>query len=102
MLHVEALQVPSGAVLRCQGEIDLSCANYLERALTASIDSGAPTLEVDLREVRFFDSSAIRALLNANHRLLIRGRRLSLRVQPTARALLRVLKLDQVLNVQPD
>ncbi len=102
LLHVESTDHAAGAVLRCAGDIDLSSAAYLERALAASIATGTPVLEVDLREVRYFDSSAIKALLNAQDALAAGGRRMTVRVQPSARALLRVLKLDRVLDVQPD
>jgi anti-anti-sigma factor len=102
LLQVETTGGPNSLVVRCQGEIDLSSAEYLERALSASIAAGAAALEVDLRGVRYFDSSAIKALLEARERLAAEGGRLSVRAQPTARALLRVLRLDRALNLQAD
>jgi len=52
---------------------------WFERTLADGIASGAPSLEIDLRDVQFMDVSGIRALAATAERLRAGGRRLVLR-----------------------
>lgn len=64
--------------LAVRGELDISGAEALERAL-AEVEAGEPhVLVIDLREVTFLDSSGLRSLLAADRRAKGAGRRLVL------------------------
>jgi anti-sigma B factor antagonist len=102
LLHVELTGQPAGAVLRCVGEIDLSSVGCLERALSDSLKLPVPVVEVDLREVRFLDSSAVAALLQAHDSLRQSGRWLRVRVRPATARLLQLLHVDRVLPIEPE
>jgi anti-sigma B factor antagonist len=60
-VHVEQ----ETAVLTLSGELDLANAPLLDRALEEPDVVGAPNLVVDLQELRFLDSSGLRAILRA-------------------------------------
>ena len=61
------------------GTVRASDAGWFERALADGIASGAPDVEIDLRDVEFMDGSGVRALAATAERLRARGRRLILR-----------------------
>jgi anti-anti-sigma factor len=92
-------QVP-GAALRCSGEIDISTIDRFERALAACIAAAGPAVTIDLREVEYLDSAAIEALLDARVQLAFQGRRLSVRAEPAAARLFRLIGVDAILNVR--
>jgi anti-anti-sigma factor len=98
--HTPTRDAQAGAVLQCSGEIDLSNVDRLEGALAAAIETGGPALHIDLREVRYLDSSTMHALLTANHQLARTGRAMSVQVAPRLARLFRMLRLDEVLDVR--
>jgi anti-sigma B factor antagonist len=51
--------------LLVSGELDLATSPELERALTRLCLDGASEIEIDLRSVRFIDSTGLRTLLLA-------------------------------------
>ena len=102
LLQLAAAVWPSGAVLRCVGEIDVSNVDRLAVALAALIEAGYSPVEVDLREVVYLDGAAIRALLRARHLCGFSGRTLTVRAHPRALRLFLLLKLDRVFNVRCD
>jgi anti-sigma B factor antagonist len=59
-----------------QGELDLATAPDLAAALDAAIDSGRRLTVLDLAEVRFLGSTALRVILRARRGLEERGGRL--------------------------
>jgi anti-anti-sigma factor len=74
------------SLLLLRGELDLSAAAALRARVEAAAASG---LIIDLREVTFIDSSALRELLNARQELERHGSRLVLSGVPaTVRRLL--------------
>ena len=85
------------AVLRVEGEIDLLTAPELERALRDGAAAG-DTLEADLREVSFIDSTGLRLLLEARDRVTSAGGRLLLRIAQGG-AVERLLVLSGVLEL---
>jgi anti-anti-sigma factor len=99
---IEITGPPLAVALRCAGEIDIGSVEGLERALRASMETGALALEVDLRAVEYLDSQAMKALVGAYRTLVRDGRTLSVRAQPRAVALFQVLGLTDLLNVRPD
>lgn len=83
------------------GEVDVSCADELRSAVDAALASGASTVEVDLAEVPYIDSTGIGVLVGAAHRASDAG--LGLAVCNPQRNVSRVLGLLGVasdLNVR--
>lgn len=65
------------AVVRASGELDLSTAPALERAIAAPMDDpGVRSITLDLRPLRFIDSTGLRIVLTTDGRLRADGRRL--------------------------
>jgi anti-sigma B factor antagonist len=67
-----ASSVGSKVALRLSGEIDMSNAQDLERALGAGIEEGGPIL-IDVRELTFIDCAGIHVLVRAANALEDRG-----------------------------
>jgi anti-anti-sigma factor len=99
---IEISTPPLLVALRCAGDIDIASVDTLERALKASVETGAAALEVDLRAVEFLDGTAIKALLAAQSALAQDGRSLRVRVRPCAAVMFRAVGLADVLNVRPE
>jgi anti-anti-sigma factor len=53
------------AIVVLSGELDLPNAPLLDQALEEPKVSGAPSVVLDLQELRFLDSSGLRAILRA-------------------------------------
>jgi anti-sigma B factor antagonist len=87
-----------------QGELDLAAAPSVEDAGSRAVDEGIRHLELDLREVTFIDSTAIRSLLRVRGWMSDAGGRLVLRCE--AGNVLRVLEIagvDKLVTVlRPD
>lgn len=85
-------------VVAVAGEVDIATAPLLRAELTTQLAQSPVVLVVDLREVTFFDSSGIGALLAAHHRAA------DLRVVADRPAVLRTLHfsgMDTVFRVHP-
>lgn len=67
------------ANLALRGELDLAGAPMLERSLLELERRGPRRLVIDLRDLRFIDSTGLRLLLAANTRAQERGGELVLR-----------------------
>lgn len=89
VLHESA---EDGSTVRLSGELDISTAKELEVLLTELEAPGGPTrILVDLRELRFMDSTGLRLLVTADLRLRRGGR--ELRLVPGPEAVHRVFRL---------
>ena len=65
------------AVVRASGELDLSTAPALERAIAGPLgDPSVRSITLDLRPLRFIDSTGLRIVLTTDGRLRADGRRL--------------------------
>lgn len=98
-LTVRATVSATACIVALDGEIDISTAPLLARALEDG-EQQAPTLVVDMSAVGFIDSSGLRELVEAHRRLDEAGRRLLI-VAPSAcvsRAL-EVSGLEQRLEI---
>jgi len=71
------------SVVSARGDLDLSSAPALERAIERAID-GADTLTLDLRGLRFIDSTGLRLVLTTDAKLRELGGRLSVVRGPDA------------------
>ncbi|MEZ0235534.1 MAG: STAS domain-containing protein [Actinomycetota bacterium] len=65
------------SVVSASGDLDLSSAPALERAIERAIDGDNDTLTLDLRGLRFIDSTGLRLVLTTDARLRERGGHLS-------------------------
>jgi anti-anti-sigma factor len=67
------------AVVRASGELDQSTAPALERAIGGPLgDPGIRSITLDLRSLRFIDSTGLRIVLTTDGALRADGRRLQL------------------------
>lgn len=81
------------------GEIDIANSAEPQVRLETAISS-ARTVEVDLREVTFFDASGLSALLGVHRVAMGRGRSQGLVSVPQfLRRLLRITSLDSVVSM---
>jgi anti-anti-sigma factor len=83
-LEVRANDGDGVATVVVEGELDIATVPVLEGALSDLESGGARTLVLDLRGLRFMDSTGLRALLSARRRAHTAGRRLRLaNLQPS-------------------
>src|SRR5919198_3801475 len=93
-LEIKIDQSGERTYVALSGELDISSAERLEQEL-AGVDADSPALLVlDLRGVEFIDSTGIRAVLAADERARVEGRRLV--VVRGAKAVERALNLTQL------
>ena len=81
MSTLEVLRDVSGgdATVRLSGELDISTAAELERVLgDLAVPDGPARIVMDLRGLRFMDSTGLRLLVTADLRLRGEGRELAL------------------------
>jgi anti-anti-sigma factor len=64
------------------GEIDVSNADAIERAIVAEVTNEAAGLVLDLAGLSFMDSSGVHVLFHLSERLAVRGQRLALILPP--------------------
>lgn len=63
---LQRTEVGPSAVVTLAGELDISSATVLRRALENTAGPGIPNVTVDLRHVRFMDCSALHPLVEAH------------------------------------
>lgn len=97
-----ALLTPGTYVVSVTGEIDAFTSPALEQELDWVLGDGASSAVVDLAEVGFMDSTALRVLLKALPRFTKRGGKLVL-VSDDRRVLrtLEITGLDMKFTVEP-
>jgi anti-sigma B factor antagonist len=90
------------AVLALSGELDLAAAPALRERLAEARATGARGLVLDMAEVTFLDSSALREILRADAALRTDGVPLVLAtVQPAVERLLELTRTTGMLAVAP-
>jgi anti-sigma B factor antagonist len=102
LLSIDEHRVGGRAVLTAVGEIDISSAADLQRALETARDGGAAEIWLDLTGTTFMDCNGLRALL-ALHTSLRDANRRSVVICP-AGPVLRLLVLtgaDHELEIHP-
>jgi anti-sigma B factor antagonist len=86
------------AAVQLCGELDIANADELSDELNAHLDAGRRVIRVDASQVRFIDSTAVGALVEANSRCReLHGSLILTGVQRPLRRLLQVAGLDQIL-----
>jgi anti-anti-sigma factor len=89
-------------VVAVRGELDLTTAPELLRALSVAIDSGRRVLVVDLSGVGFCDSSGLSALVRTRNRLDEVGGAVGLvGATPIVQRVLDISGLTEVLGAYP-
>lgn len=63
MMEIEQHEMENCDVFRVSGRIDSSNAKEFENALTARVDEGRTNIVVNLKEVEYMSSAALRALV---------------------------------------
>jgi anti-anti-sigma factor len=88
------------AVVTAAGEIDASTADTLGTAVAAALADGYKRVHLDFARVTFIDSTGLGVLVKSHRAAVAAQARLSV-VHPTpqTRKLIRVLGLDQLLDV---
>lgn len=88
-------------VLSVSGEVDLANVSSLREHLKTAIET-AKNLVVDLRDLRYIDSSGIAVLLEARRALARDGRSIALAAAPPmVQRILTIVRLEQVIPVFP-
>ena len=90
-----------GSVVRLSGELDIDSAPLLADALQAFARPGT-TIELDLTELTFIDSSGIRVLCHAADRLGPHGRVVVSHATTAVRRTLELTGLDHFLDIGHD
>ena len=96
----EDLGVP---VVEAKGELDLATADRFEDALSEALGKANGRIVVDLTAVAFMDSSGVNALMNGTRGFREGGGEVAIAAadSPVSRVL-RVARLDELLDVYPD
>ena len=89
--------VGSKVALRLSGEIDMSNAHDLKRALEAGIEEGGPIL-IDVRELTFIDSAGVHVWVQAAEELANRGCLVIHGEQKHLSRLLDILGVDEMVK----
>jgi anti-sigma B factor antagonist len=92
----------SGATYRVSGggDLDLAARDALTKALDVAIASGATTLDLDLIDVTFIDSTAIKVIARAAIAVEDRGGRLELSVgSPNVLRIFAIAGVDRLFDV---
>jgi anti-anti-sigma factor len=99
-LDLDVRRIGRRAVLAVAGELDIATAPELGATLTATVESGAAEIWVDLTGVSFLDSAGLHVLDDVARRLRALNRRLALICpEGPARLALRAGGLERVLPV---
>jgi anti-sigma B factor antagonist len=87
--------------LKLSGEADIATAPNLRQALGEAIEGSTRSLELDLRECRFIDSTGLHAIIEAGRSLAEKGRSLTLRSpQEHVRRLFLTAGIDRIEGVR--
>lgn len=90
-----------GALVVASGEIDVSCADELRAEIEAALDEGARSLEVDLSQVAYIDSTGIGVLVGAARKCADADIAFALLdPQRNVARVLKMLELDEELGVR--
>jgi len=89
------------AIIRIEGEVDVSNASELRDALDTALADGAKKVEADFAEVAYIDSTGIGVLVGAAHRAQESGSVLVVASpQKNVERVFTLLGVDKDLNVR--
>jgi anti-anti-sigma factor len=100
---MEVRQETGATVVRLAGELDLSETTRFEGEILAAEGARPAVLVIDLRALRFMDSSGLRMILDADMRARRESRRLVIVQGPEAvHRVFLIALLDKRLELVPD
>jgi anti-sigma B factor antagonist len=95
-----ATREDGSAVVALDGELDIATTAMLESELEKVEGTEPATLVIDLREVRFIDSTGLRALVAADYRAREAGRRVAIvRGSAAVERVFNLTRLDESLEL---
>ncbi len=98
-MDVSVSSADGSSLVRLAGEVDTYTVPDVRAAFdTVALAPGA-TVVVDLREVTFLDSSGLGAVIGLYHRARVAGATLRLLCDGVSLRLVRLTRLDQVIDV---
>jgi anti-sigma B factor antagonist len=103
-MKVERTDQGGIARLRLTGgdALDMAHAPDVKLSCLAAVEAGLDVI-LDLSEVDFVDSAGVGVLVSVFKRTRLRGRRAAfVGVRPGVRAVLAILRLDQIFELRPD
>jgi stage II sporulation protein AA (anti-sigma F factor antagonist) len=101
LLKCQFAQGDAADVLHVSGELDVASGPTLEHAVARSLDGQGGDFRLDLRGLRFMDSSGAKALVRVHNRVEWLGRHFVI-VSPTrpVRRVLDGMGLEQLLDIE--
>ena len=103
-MRVTIQQEPDRTVVHLVGELDaLSCAAVVDEVRGAA-DAGPSAVVLNLRALRFVDSTGLRAIVRISRELARQGRKLAVsRPSAFCRSLMETVGLDRIVQIlEPD
>jgi anti-anti-sigma factor len=103
ILNITTRERPGGVHVELAGELDIATAPKLDEEVRRLEAGGHELIVIDLRGLRFMDSSGLRALLAADTRAHELGRRVVIvRGDDRVQRVLRITRLDERLEIVED
>lgn len=100
-MQLEIEDLPAGGGLRLTGEVDLSTAEDLAKAIDALMGSAPPgDLTIDLSGVTFMDSTGLRVIITVAHQLEGRGKLVLTAPGPMVMRLFELTGVAHLANLQ--
>ena len=100
-LEISSEIIDTKAIIRIEGEVDVSNASELRDALDTALADGAKEVEADFTEVAYIDSTGIGVLVGAAHRAQESGSVLVVaNPQKNVERVFTLLGVDKDLNVR--
>jgi len=103
LLELTVERIDGQVRLALDGELDISSASRVEREISLLEDAGPPVLVLDLRRLRFMDSTGLRIVVSANARAEAARRRLVVvRGPEPVHRIFRITRLEERLEMVDD
>ena len=100
LLRVDIADRDGLALVTAAGEIDAATADTLAEAVIGALEDGYPRVVVDFGQVTFIDSTGLGVLVKSHRTAVARNAEFGvLHPTPQTRKLIKVLGLDQLLNI---
>jgi anti-sigma B factor antagonist len=93
-LRIATRRGPDRLILELEGELDMATSAQLQEALARANREGSSTVVLDLRGVRFLDSTGLRAIFRARKAVRERGQQFA--VTPGSAQVQRLLSLTHL------
>ncbi len=101
-IHVTRERNGAGEKLYVSGELDIDSAADLEEAVASAVDGQRGQFRVDISRLAFMDPTGGQALLHVHNAIQARGGRAVFEhPQEEVLRVLRLLGLEQVLDIRP-